>query len=359
MIYERAVRREFAHNAAGIFVALFAILFSTQLIRLLAEAAGGKLAPEAVLALLGFTALTSMPVLLSLTVFMAVLLSLSRLYRDSEMIVWCASGLPLTAWIRPVLVFALPAIVSVAALSLFLTPWAISQSESYMGKLDAQSETNQVSPGTFREVKNGERVVFVEGNSDTSNEVKNVFVSSQTPGTRGVVVATNGHRETASNGDIFMVLDKGRRYDIEPGSLEFKIMEFERYAVRVQVAETQRGIIPPKSMPLETLVKTPSNEARAELLWRIGLPLSAVVLALLAIPLSFVNPRAGRSANLFFALLVYVLYNNMLTVSQAWVAQGKVSFTLGWWPIHLSMLLVLPLLFYSRMAVFAIWKRRR
>lgn len=358
MIFERAVRREFAHTAAGIFIALFAILFSSQLIRLLAEAAGGKLAVEAVLALLGFTALNLMPVILSLTVFMSVLLCLSRLYRDSEMIVWFASGLPLTAWIRPVLVFALPAVLTVAALSLYLSPWAMLQSESYMSKLDARSDAAQISPGTFREIRDGQRVVFIEGQSEDVTRVKNVFVSSQVPGNRGVVVAGNGHRHQAENGDVFMVLENGRRYDIEPGSIEFRIMSFERYAVRVQDAAAKGVTLQPKNMPLTQLLHDPSSEARGELLWRIGLPLSALVLALLAIPLSFVNPRAGRSVNLFFALLVYTLYSNLLTISQAWVAQGRLPFEIGWWAIHLLMLALLPLLFYSRMAVFSFWKRR-
>jgi len=102
MIFQRAALREFANTAIAVFVALFAILLTTQLIRLLAEAAGGKLASEAVVALLGFGALNYLPVLLSLTLFISVLMSLSRSYRDSEMVVWFSCGKSLTAWVRPV-----------------------------------------------------------------------------------------------------------------------------------------------------------------------------------------------------------------------------------------------------------------
>ena len=104
MIFQRAIRREFTHSAAGVFVALFAILLTTQLIRLLGQAAQGSIAPEAVVALLGFAALNYVPTLLSLASFIAILLSLSRSYRDSEMVVWFSSGLSLAAWVRPVMV---------------------------------------------------------------------------------------------------------------------------------------------------------------------------------------------------------------------------------------------------------------
>ena len=98
---------------------------------------------------------------------------------------------------------------------------------------------------------------------------------------------------------------------------------------------------------------------RAELLWRLGIPLSAIVLALLAIPLSFVNPRAGRSANMLLALFTYLVYNNLMTISQAWVASGKASFALGLMSIHLLMLCLLPLLFYRRIAVLSFMRFNR
>jgi lipopolysaccharide export system permease protein len=80
---------------------------------------------------------------------------------------------------------------------------------------------------------------------------------------------------------------------------------------------------------------------RGELLWRIGMPVSALILALLAIPLSYVNPRAGRSANMLIAILIYAIYSNLMSVSQAWVAQGKLSFWVGVWAVHALMLLPL------------------
>lgn len=351
MIFQRAVRREFAHSTAGIFTALFAIMVTTQLIRLLNEAVQGSVEPDAVAALLGFSALNYLSPLLSLSLFVAVLLCLSRTYRDSEMVVWFSAGLSLTAWIRPVLMFALPLVITIAALSLFLSPWALSESAEFRGKLSTRRDVGQVSPGTFQETSSGDRVVFVEGIADDTSHVQNVFVSETRDERLGVTMAGTGHHLTTGNGDRFIVLEDGHRYEFEPGKAEFRVLEYARYAVRVEAKEA-RGIAPtPKTIPTLQLIQIDEPTHRAELLWRLGMPFSAVILALLAIPLSFVNPRAGRSANMLLAVLVYLIYNNLLTISEGWVASGKISFALGLVAVHLLMLCVLPVLFYRRIAV--------
>jgi lipopolysaccharide export system permease protein len=359
MIFERAARREFAQAAAGISVALLAILTSTQLIRLLKDAAGGRIAPEAVASLLGFAALNFMPILLSLTLFVSILLTLSRVYRDSEMVVWISCGQPLTAWIRPVLKFALPIVVAIAVLSGFLSPWANYNTAEYKQRLAARSDVSQVSPGAFREVKRGQRVFFVESVADDATHVGNVFVASMQEGKLGVVMSDTGYQEVAPNGDKFVVLENGRRYEVEPGTPQFKVMEFERYKVRTEDGEAKPSDRSPNRLPITELVLETSKQARGELLWRIGMPVSAIILALMAIPLSYVNPRAGRSANMLIAILVYAIYSNMISVSQAWVAQGKLSFGIGVWLAHAVMLVPLLLLFYRRIVVRMPWQRGR
>jgi lipopolysaccharide export system permease protein len=155
----------------------------------------------------------------------------------------------------------------------------------------------------------------------------------------------------AENGDRMVVLLDGRHYDGVPGNLDFKVMNFERYAMRVETREPRAEETSTKAMSTFGLVLAPSNSHLAELLWRIGLPISALVLALLAIPLSFVNPRTSRSVNLLFALFTYMVYANVLSIVQAWVSSGRVSFNTGWWVVHAGMLGVLGLLFYRRIRV--------
>ena len=361
MIFRRSAQREFAQTAIAVFVALFAIMLTLQLVRLLGRAAAGQVASEAVAAMLGFAALNYLPILLALTLFVAVLLSLSRVYRDSEMTIWFSAGVPLTAWIAPVLRFAFPVVLAIAVLALFLSPWAQGKRAEYQQRLDQRDDVARVTPGALKESARGDRVFFVESipAGAGQNQVGNIFVSSMQHGRLGVVTAARGRTEVAENGDRFLVLSQGRRYEGVAGAAEYRVMEFASYAMRIETAENDGPARTAKSLALWELLRerTPINQG--ELLWRIGVPLSALLLALLAIPLSFVNPRAGRTNNLIFALLTFMIYSNLLSVSQAWVAQGRISFAVGVWAVHLPMLLVLLLLFWQRIRVFSPWRFAR
>lgn len=356
MIFQRAALREFANTAIAVFVALFAITLTILLIRLLDQAAGGTVASEAVVALLGFSALNYLPHLLSLTLFVAVLLSLSRSYRDSEMLVWFSCGMSLTAWVRPVLTFALPMVATISVLALFLSPWALSKSAEYRLKMDSRDDVSRVAPGAFKESSSSDRVFFVEAVAGNEALVRNVFISSVQHGRLGVMAAAQGHQENMPNGDRFLVLENGRRYEGSPGQADYRVMEFERYAVRVETREAQGIEVTPKNLTLMQLFANPSAQNMGELLWRVGIPLAALNLALLAIPLSFVNPRAGRTNNLIFAVLTFYVYSTLISVSQNWVAQGRLGFEIGVWLVHVVMFVLLLLLFSRRLVVFS-WVR--
>ncbi len=361
MLFRRSILKELAGASAGVFSVLLAITLTTLLTRLLGQAAGGSLESGAVLAFLGFSVLNYLPVLLSLTLFIAVLMTLSRSFRDSEMVVWFSSGLSMTAWIRPVMYFAAPLVTAIALLSLVLSPWAVRKSDELMQQIESRNDVSTVSPGVFKESRQTERVYFVEGFAGAQNAVRNIFVQSVEQQKLGVVVAQRGYQETAPNGDKFLVLQNGRRYEGKAGSPEYKIVEFQRYAMRIEPFEAKLAAPSSKSLSTPALLRdrTPAN--LAELQWRIGLPVSGAILALLAIPLSFVNPRAGRSLNLMLALLTYMVYSNLLSISQAWVAQQKVTPATGLWAVHAGMLAILLFLFYRRLyfAPSALFRRGR
>jgi len=360
MIFRRALQREFAEVAGAVFITLFTIMVTTQSIRLLGLAAGGKLASEAVLALIGFASLNYLPVLLSLTVFVSVLLTISRQYKDSEMVVWFASGQSLLAWIRPVLGFALPFVVMIGGLSLLVSPWAVEQSDRYRERLEGADDASRITPGAFQESARGERVIFVEGVIGETANVENIFINTVKQGLVSVIVSKRGHTEVAPNGDKFLVLQQGRRYEGTPGQLDYRVMDFQSYAVRVESKQEriEAGNSPKQTSTMELLGKR-SNPNKGEFLWRIGLPLSALTLSLLAIPLSFVNPRAGRSANLLLALLTYMIYSNAMSITQAWVAQGRIGFHVAWWVVHVVMFTLLIVLFSRRLAVNSVFRLLR
>ena len=353
MIFHKSLLRELTSTALATFLVLLGIVLTTQLVRLLSLAAGGAITSASVIALLGFTLIGLLPTLLSLTLFIAVLMTLSRAYRDSEMVVWFACGLSLTRWVRPVLMFALPLVFIIAVLGFGLSPWAAGKAEDVRKSLDSRDDASVIMPGVFRESRQADRVYFVEDVSSIDNRVANVFVSSTQQGKAAVVVAQHGLQHTETNGDRFLVLENGYRYEGEPGRADFKIYEFERYTVRIEAREAVRA---PGTKNLQTLALIELGEPRhlAELSWRIGLPLSALLLALLAIPLSFVNPRAGRSINLIVAVLVYTIYLNMLSVIQAYIAQSRLHLVPGIVIVHAVVVVLLLALFYRRLSVTAL-----
>lgn len=356
MIFRKTLLRELTAAALGTFLVLLGIALTTQLVRLLGEAATGAITSTGVFALIGLTLVSYLPVLLSLTLFIAVLMTLTRSYRDSEMVVWFSCGMSLTDWIRPVLMFAAPLVFTIALLSLALSPWAVEKGEEFRLLMESRDDVSAVSPGVFRESHQSERVYFVEEILGAENLVANVFVSSVQNQKLGVMVARRGFQETMANGDRFLVLLNGRRYEGEPGTAEYKIFEFERYAMRIEAHEAAGR--PPSTKTTTTigLMRDPTPPNLAELSWRIGLPVSALILSLLAIPLSFVNPRAGRSMNLVLALLIYMIYSNLLSVMQVSIAQSQISLAAGLWAVHFGMLVLLLLLYYRRLMVFSVFR---
>ncbi len=352
MIFHRSLIREFSLIAISVVGVLLAIILTRLLILFLGKASVGEVLPEAVLGLIAFGILTYLPVLLGIAVFVAVLLALTRSYRDSEMTVWFTSGLSIAAWVRPVVQFALPVAIICALLSLVVAPWSQEQSAEYQRLLESRDEVSAITPGVFRESRSSDRVFFVDKFSERDDVVNNIFVQSMQNGRLGVVVAQKGFVETAENGDRFIVLLNGRRYEGTPGTLDYRTVDFARYAIRIEPREAKRKAPSSKAISSLDLLASTKPEQIAELHWRIALPLAVLIMGLFAVPLSFVNPRSGRSWNLIFAVLIYVLYNNLLSIFQAWTAQQRIPGWVGLWPVHLTMVLLVAILFYRQVNGF-------
>ena len=352
MIFQRALQRELISTAGAVFTALFTITITITLVRILGSAAGGKVASGDVLALLGFAALKTMAVLLILTAFIAVLMVVTRSYQDSEMVVWFASGLSLTQWVAPVLRFGVPLVLLTALLSFWVMPWASHQSSQFQQRYEKREDLARVKPGEFQESASSNRIFFVEGLSGDVSRVRNIFVNTVEDGRASVIVAKEGTIETDPLGNKYLIMHQGRRYEGVPNQADFQMMEFERY--RVLIASKNQSLTDDtstKSMSTLDLLEDMNQQKRGELLYRLALPIMCLFLMLLAIPMGFVNPRAGRSANLIIALLLYITYSNLVNIVQAKVQQGQFAFGMGWWPVHLLALLMLVGLFGWRLNV--------
>jgi lipopolysaccharide export system permease protein len=370
MIFHRSLQRELLSAAGATFTVLFTVFVTWTLISILGKAAGGKVASSDVLALIAFAVLNYLPTILILTSFISVLAAVTRSYRDSEMVVWFASGQSLVRWIRPVLMFGVPLVLLVGALSLFATPWAQKQRSEFVERFQKREDLKRVAPGQFRESTGKDRVFFVEGSTGGGvTVVQNVFVNSVENGANSIVVAREGVVETDAKGGQYLVLKNGRRYQGVPGRADFQSMEFERYKMRVATKVPVIGAdVPLDALSTAALLAVPNQYTMGELLSRISAPIMCLVLLLLAIPLGFVNPRAGSSANLILALLIFFTYNNLVRMAEASVKQGKITFAMAWWPLHLIVALTVLGLFawrlnvnhrYHPLVLWNAWKRRR
>lgn len=349
MVFSRAIVAELSSTAGAVFTVLFSIIFSVVLVRILGQAAVGSVDSGEVFSMVALTALTTLPTVLALTLFVAVLMTVSRSYRDSEMVVWFASGQSLLAWIGPVLRFAAPIVLLIAVLALLITPWAGQQLEEGKQRFRQRDDVSRVAPGRFIESAGAQRVFFVESVDLQGATVRNLFVSHRSQGREGVIVAREGVIEVRPNGDRYLVLLQGRRYEGMPGQPQYRMLEFDRYAIRLDTRpDAPLAELNARARPTRQLLREPTPFHRAELLWRIGLPVVALLLALLAVPLGHVNPRVGRSANLIIAVLVFLLYHNGLSIVQAWVQQERLAFGIGVWATHALALALIALLFARR-----------
>ena len=363
MIFKQALRRELSFTTGGVFLVLVTIMVTTLVIRILGFAANGAVNPEDALVLIALATLGYLAVLLTVSLFVATLIVLVRWYKDSEMIVWFASGLSITNLIRPILQFATPLIIVIALLALFVWPWANRESTLISQRFQQRDDVSMVSAGQFKESAKAERVFFIEELDVDKSEVKNIFVADQKNGRLSIAVSSTGFIQNSEGGEKSIVLHNGRRYEGQPTQPDFRILEFNEYSTKIRSKETLAPAPRDREKTISELINEPNptffNTNRAELMWRIGLPLMALGLVLIAIPLAYVNPRLGNYTAMFYAVLIYLIYSNLLNLTQNFVSQGKISVFVAIWPIHLLALLIATALIRNRINPSLIWWRRQ
>jgi lipopolysaccharide export system permease protein len=264
--------------------------------------------------------------MLALSLFIAVVSTLGRMYRDSEMTIWFASGVGLSRFVRPVLVTSWPVLLVIALLVLVVWPWGNRQSAELRERYQQRSDLSRVAPGMFQVSRDGSRVFFVERDADNdATRARNVFVLSNDARRETVVAAHSGHIENEEQRRV-LVLQDGQRNETNRETGELALSRFDSYRVTVDEQEVgnpqERS---PKTQRTIDLLRQPGARQQAELCWRFGLLLGAGNLMLLGIGLSAANPRRASNWNLLFALLGFVVYYNFINLTQAWVGSGRTS----------------------------------
>ncbi len=350
MIIYRAFNREAARNTVAITLVLAIIMAFVGLTVLLGRAVRGDIAEDIVLQILGLETLRRLDLLLTLGFYLGVLMTAARWYRDSEMTVLGACGIGLAQLLRPALILTVVIGGAISALGFYFTPWSLTQMEHIKNERQRQAQPMGVAAGVFNEATNG-RIFYAERVNREAGTLGYVFASGLEKGKEGVVVARAGYPHTDERtGDHFLALVDGNLYEGAPGDAGYRIVRFETLHVRL---EPKSFIDPPPKVDgtsTRALLTRSDPEARAEWHWRISKPLTASVLVLFALVLAHTDPRRGRLSNLFGAILVYVIYSNLLALAQTLLKKGYVPPAAGLWWVHALMLLIAIYLFSRRAA---------
>jgi lipopolysaccharide export system permease protein len=334
-ILDRYIFREIASTWLGVTVVLLLILLTNQFARVLGDVAKGRLPKDAAFDVIGLSVAQYLTILVPIGLFLAVMLALGRLYRDSELPAMMACRVGPSGIYRPLFLLLLPLSLGVAWLSIDLGPRALQSIERVGAEARRQADLASIEPGRFVSIGPDSAVVYAE-RVLKNGRIENVFLQRHLEDDRlEVIVARLGEQTESDDPDIrFLVLHEGRRYVGIPGTSEFRVVEFLEYGIPYRLPSLDPPDPLPRAMLFQNLLRSDELPHIAELQWRIGVPIATIILAFIAVPLSRTEPRAGRYGRLAIGMLVFIIYLNMLSASKAWIEQGTLSPSLGLWWVH-------------------------
>jgi len=339
-ILDRYIFREITMTWLGVTMVLLLILLTNQFARVLGDVAKGKLPKDAAFDVIGLSAAQYLTVLVPIGLFLSIMLALGRLYRDSEMPAMMACRVGPSGIYRPLMWLLVPLALGVAWLSIEGAPRALTAIDRIGAEARREADLASIEPGRFTMFGPDQAVIYGE-RVTADGDMEKVFMQRQVADGRvELVIADRGEQVESEDQDTrLLVLHNGRRYEGVPGTTRFRVVEFAEHGIPYQLPSLNPPDPRPRAMPFSQLMNSGELAHIAEMQWRLGIPLSTIILALLAVPLSKSRPRAGRYGRLGIGLLVFIIYLNMLTAAKAWIEQAAVSPLLGLWWVHGCVLL--------------------
>lgn len=357
MIINRYILKEISYTLIAVIVVLLLIFISNRFIGFLSDASVGELSSDIILRLLALKTLGSMVLILPLSLFLSILLAFSRLYNDNEMVAMAACGVSVRKIYGAVSMFALFIALIVATISFYLAPWAEEQSYRIQDIEKSTTELGGIIPGRFTETETAEGVFYASEFSRDQSRMQDVFIQTERNGQQVILSSRSAHQLVDQRtGDRFIVLVNGYRYEGVPGKPDFKIIRYEQHAMRIKDQPIVQSYRKHRARPTASLIGSDDNRDIAELQWRISMPVSVILLGLLAVPLSRTTPRQGRYAKLFVAVMIYIIYNNLLGIANSWLEDGKIPAVAGMWWVHVLLLLGIWLLLVNQYGLIWVLK---
>ncbi|MGB1562192.1 MAG: LPS export ABC transporter permease LptF [Sinimarinibacterium flocculans] len=356
-ILDRYLLREAGVSWFAVTFVLLAIMLSTRFARFLAQAAAGELPRELLFQVAALSSLQYLVILIPVSLLLAIMLSLGRLYRDSEVSAMMGCGVGLVALYRPFVLLGGMLALLTAALAFQVGPWA-GRTADYLVKNAARLiQFNPFEEGRFKSVMGGRAVFYTEQMSTDGSQLGTVIaqVEEDDGGVSFVTARSGAQRTDPISGERTVTLDNGFRYRGEPGRADYDVMRFGEFSTRVSPPEFIYISAKRKLMPTAQLLGSNDPHDRAELAWRVAAPISVLILTLLAVPLAHIAPRQGRYGKIVVGIAAYLLYSQLIGMGQAWIAKGRISDAVGLWWVH-ALMLVWALLLVARRQNLLRWR---
>lgn len=326
MLFHSSIRKELARSFGATLVVLVTILMTMTLIRTVGDASRGTFDPTDVMLIMGYTVLSDLPTVLALCLFLAMLNTLTRMFKDSEMVIWFNSGRGMASLLSPLFRFSWPILIIIFVLAVLVLPWAFSRIEDLRDRFEKRSDIARIEPGQFQESANGDRVFYIDKDAMGQQIGHNVFIATNEAGKQTVTSARTGSVQFIDQ-DRFLVLENGQRLEKSIAKADMNVVMFQSYGALIgSQSVSPRTYVPFSAKSTLDLIREPVNKHLAELSWRVGLPFTGFNLVVIALALAGVNPRVARSANLGFAFLVFVIYFNLLLLGKSWIGEGQIAF---------------------------------
>ncbi|MFT6431622.1 MAG: lipopolysaccharide export system permease protein [Halopseudomonas sp.] len=344
VIVFRYLSREVLLTLTAVSGVLLLIIMSGRFIKYLAQAAAGQLDPGVLFLIIGYRLPGFMVLILPLGLFLGVLLAYGRMYLDSEMTVLSANGFSDRRILWYTQGSALIVALIVAILSLWLAPAGVLKTQQLFNQQAAMTEFDTLAAGRFQSLGSGQRVTYAGGLSEDRTQLEDLFITERAGGiddtTVGVLVAETGRQQMNVDGSRYLVLYDGYRYDGTPGSADFRVISYDTYGVLLPKPEIATEVTDREGIPTLQLFGHSDVDLRAELQWRLALPLLVFIVAFFAVPLSRVNPRQGRFLKLLPAVMLYMAYLALLISARGWMESGALPAVLGLWWVHVLFLII-------------------
>jgi len=336
-ILDRYIFKDLYKSFVGVALILILIIFANNLVLLLEKVLEGYISRDMLWGMMLFELLKMLSFILPPAFFFAILLSLGRLYRDSEIAAMQASGLGSGFLFRSYLISAVPALLMVALLSYVVMPWAVYEKAVMRAEHDAgKQDIASLETGKFTEYKDGEIIFFAASAGQNKGDIRDVFVQSHTRNETSLISAKEGYQYVDEDTDShYLVLKNGYRYVGEPGKNNYKIARFYEYGIRIREVEGSSAEISSAMKPTSEIWSSSNLEDRLELQRRFAIPVALLALAIMAVPLSRSMPRQGVFGRFLLAFIVYFCFMNLSRLAGKWMEADLTPLWLGTWWVSL------------------------